>query len=232
MKQLSLNIGLLDHVGFSSFYVSPANKELLALLQTNFWMSFPQLFIFGATASGKSHLLQACCVVAQEVGLSTSYLSLRQLARYGTTVLDGLDHCALIAVDDVGLVMRDPEWEAGVFHLINRCRANNQTLLLAAKKNPRDLNCTLPDLESRFMWGPIYGLEVLNEEEATEAFRLRATLRGFELADNVLAYIRRRFPKDILSLIQLLERLDKASLDRRRKVTVSLIQEIFPVEKT
>ncbi|PID49454.1 MAG: DnaA regulatory inactivator Hda [Proteobacteria bacterium] len=227
MQQLSLNIALLDNVDFASFYLRPDNQELLSLLKTSFWESFPQLFIFGLSGSGKSHLLQACCVRAQETGVSASYLSLRQLALYGTTVLDGLDHCALVAVDDLGVVMGDLEWEAAIFHLINRCRENRQALLMAARRNPRELDCYLPDLISRFCWGPIYGLNALNEQQAIEAFRLRATKRGFEVADNVLAYIRKRFPLDMCSLMDLLERLDRASLDKRRKITIHFVQETF-----
>ncbi len=227
MSQLSLNIALLDGFDFASFYSLPENADVLASLQTSFWQTFPQVFLFGESGSGKSHLLQACCYQAQEQHDSAAYLSLRQLSAYGVKVLEGLDACALLAVDDLEVVMGDPEWEASLFHLINRCRQNKQPLLLAARDNPHELPCLLPDLASRLLWGPIYRINKLAEADALKAFKWRAQQRGFQITDYVVNYIGRHYARDIQSLMMVLDRLDTASLNKSRKITRNFVQEVF-----
>lgn len=228
MTQLALTIALLDGFDFDSFYPMPENRDALALLHSAFWQSFQQVFLYGDIGSGKSHLLQACCYKAQEYSESASYLSLKQLAPYGVRVLEGLDQCALLAIDDLDFIIGDLAWETAVFHLINRCRQNGQPLLLAAHKNPHHLNCSLADLGSRLIWGPAYRIYNLDANGALAAFKWRAYKRGLKIPEHIIKYISKNFPTDIQSLMGILDELDKASLHKGRKITRSLIQETFP----
>ncbi|WP_298609044.1 DnaA regulatory inactivator Hda [uncultured Thiothrix sp.] len=228
MNQLTLKIALLDGFDFDSFYPMQQNRDALALLHSAFWQSFQQVFLYGEAGSGKSHLLQACCYKAQEASNSASYFSLKQLAPYGVRVLEGLDRCTLLAIDDLDYVIGNLEWETAVFHLINRCRQNGQPLLFAAHTNPHQINCLLPDLGSRLIWGPAYKIYNLDEISALEAFKWRAYKRGLQIPEHLIKYINKNFPKDIQSLMRVLDQLDKASLHKGRKITRNLIQEIFP----
>lgn len=229
MKQLSLNIGLLDGFEFVSFYPVPENKEIVALLQTDFWRVFPQIFLAGELGSGKSHLLQATCYRIQEQGFNASYISLRQLERYGVRVLEGLDHQPVVfMLDDIDLVIGDLVWETALMHLLNRCRAHQQSVVLSGQFDPHELACNLPDLASRLVWGPTFSLKALNAQQALDVFKRRAKQRGLDIPDAVLAHISRRFAPNIQTLMQILDKLDRASLDKGRKITRQLIQEIFP----
>ena len=115
-----------------------------------------------------------------------------------------------------------------MFHLINRCRQNGQPLLLAANEDPHKLTCVLPDLGSRLVWGPAYKIYELDEPSALAAFKWRAYKRGLEIPEHIIKYINKNFPKDIRSLMLTLDQIDKASLNKGRKITRSLIQETFP----
>lgn len=228
MNQLTLKIALLDGFDFDSFYPMHQNRDALALLHSTFWQSFQQVFLYGDQGSGKSHLLQACCYKAQESSESASYLSLKQLAPYGVRVLEGLDRCALLAIDDLDHIIGNLEWETAVFHLINRCRQNSQPLLFAAQTSPHQINCLLPDLGSRLIWGPAYRIYSLDPASALEAFKWRAYKRGLQIPEHIIKYIKKKFPQDIQVLMYILNQLDKASLHKGRKITRNLIQEIFP----
>lgn len=228
MQQLSLNVTLPDGFSFESFCPLPGNEDILTLLQTPFWESFPQLFLFGGAGSGKSHLLQACCYRLQQNFYAATYLSLSELSQFGTGVIDGLDgHSTLLALDDVDSVMGNKAWEEALFHLINRCRERKQALLLSAGQRPYDLDCRLPDLASRLRWGPIYQLQSLDEEQALEVLRWRARIRGFDISEQVIHYIGRHLPHDINSLMQFLQQLDTESLQGGRKITIPFIQQIL-----
>lgn len=231
MSQLSLNIGLLDSFEFSSFYPMPENQEIVDLLQTDFWRTFPQIFLAGDLGSGKSHLLQAACYRIQEQGLTASYISLRQLERYGVRVLEGLDHQPVVfMLDDIDLVIGNLAWETALVHLLNRCRAHQQSVVLSGQYDPHELLCVLPDLASRLVWGPTFRLKSLTAEQALAVFKKRARRRGLELPEPVLTQISKRFANNIQALMQVLDKLDRVSLHKGRKITRQLLQEIFPPE--
>jgi DnaA family protein len=56
---------------------------------------------------------------------------------------------------------------------------------------------------------------------------LRAKHRGLTLPDEVINYLLVRENRDMNNLYQLLDRLDKASLAARRKLTIPFIKKIL-----
>ena len=117
----------------------------------------PQLYLWGAPGTGKTHVLQAACQRMGEHGLPAAYLSLAEAPHPG--VLDGLEHLGLVALDDIQAVMGQDGWEIALFDLINRLREQQVPLLLAANAPPGMLAVNLPDLASRLGWGPVQRLD-------------------------------------------------------------------------
>lgn len=230
-QQLTLNVGMRDGHRFSSFYVTSENAELLGILKRGFEQLFPQLFLWGEAQAGKSHLLQACCEQYYQQGLLAAYLPLEQCARHGSRLLVGLEKKHLIAVDELDVIIGQHDWEIALMNLINTCRANNQPLIMAARTNPREMRCALPDFASRLLWGPDYRMYPVRDEQCIQAMAWRAHKRGFELPENVMKYIERHYPQDMATLMAMLDRLDAASLSRGRKITREFIREVMQ-EKT
>lgn len=226
-QQLTLNVGMRDGHRFSSFFVTPENAELLGVLKRGFEQEFPQMFLWGDTLAGKSHLLHACCDNYYQQGLMAAYLPLKTCAQYGVRMLAGLENKHLVVVDELDAIIGQRDWEEALVHLINACRANAQPLLFAARTNPREMECVLPDFASRLLWGPDYRVHVMSDEQCIQAMRWRAHQRGFELPAHVVKYIERHFPHDIITLMSMLDRLDTASLTKGRKITREFIREIM-----
>jgi DnaA family protein len=57
--------------------------------------------------------------------------------------------------------------------------------------------------------------------------RLRASLRGIELPEDVARYLQRRYPRDMPTLAALLDRIDSAALSAQRRITLPFIREIL-----
>ncbi|MDX9987958.1 MULTISPECIES: DnaA regulatory inactivator Hda [Thiothrix] len=226
-QQLTLNVGIRDGHRFSSFFVTPENAELLGILKRGFEQHFPQIFLWGDTLAGKSHLLQACCENYYQAGLMAAYFPLKTCAQYGLRMLAGLENKHLVVIDELDAVIGQRDWEEALVHLINACRANNQPLLFAARTSPREMVCALPDFSSRLLWGPDYRVHVMSEEQCMQAMAWRAHQRGFELPTHVMKYIQRHYPHDIKTLVTMLNRLDAASLTKGRKVTREFIREVM-----
>jgi DnaA family protein len=185
----------------------------------------PQLYLWGAKGSGKTHLLQAACQRAGEHGLTAAYIALLDAPHPG--VLEGLERLGLVALDDVQAVVGQAVWEEALFDLINRLREHAVPLLLAADQPPSALPVALPDLASRLGWGPILRLEGLDDAAKLELLRRRAGERGLILPDEVGRYLLEHLPRDLSSLLEGLERLDRASMERQRKPSLALAREVL-----
>lgn len=185
----------------------------------------PQLYLWGAMGCGKTHLLQAACQRAGEHGLPAAYIALRDAPHPG--VLEGLERLGLVALDDVQVVVGQAVWEEALFDLINRLREHAVPLLLAADRPPSALPVALPDLASRLGWGPILRLEGLDDAAKLELLRRRAVERGLILPDEVGRYLLDHLPRDVSSLLEGLERLDRASMEMHRKLSLALAREVL-----
>lgn len=227
-QQMVLNVTSRDSLSFDSFFSTRANQDVFALLK-NFseTSQSSQLFVWGEMHSGKSHLLQACCYHASERGQRVSYLPMKSLATYGVAATIGLESMHMIVIDDIDQVLGNRDWEEAIFNLINQSRTSQQRLILSATQNPRYLECQLPDLASRLIWGETHVLYALTDDEKRQVLQQRAAQRGIELSDRVLSYLERHYPRDIGSLLTILNVLDQESLRKHSKITVPFLKQVL-----
>ena len=228
--QLPLGIRLRDDATFANYYAG-ANAaaqgyvERACHAQESWVDSF--IWLWGKPGSGRSHLLQAACLRAEEQGMRVLYLPLHDCLDYGPGVLDGVEACDLLALDDVHLVAGRPDWEQALFHAFNRLRDAGRHLLASADRSPRELAVVLPDLSSRFNLALVFHLQELDDEEKLRALQLRASRRGLYLSDDVGRFLLGRLTRSMDALFVALEQLDQASLQAQRKLTVPFVKEVL-----
>jgi DnaA family protein len=220
--QLPLRIGLRDSATFANFYPG-ANTGACHVLQQS---REPFIYLWGASGSGKSHLLQAACHEATADGGQAIYLPLDEPG-IALSMLDGLENMALVCLDGLETVAGNREWETALFHLYNRLRDSGNRLLAAGNASPAALGLGLPDLVSRLGWGPVFQLQPLADEDKAAALRLRAINRGMEMPPEVAIYLLQRVPRDMHALFALLERLDESSLAAQRKLTIPFVRQFL-----
>lgn len=223
MRQLSLGVRLHDRAVFGSFVAGGNAAALAAARALADARGIRLLYLHGIEASGKSHLLQAIC--AEVPG--AAYVPLRQLRDLDVAALDGLGVLPLLAIDDPDAIAGHDDWERGLFTLFNELAAAGARLVIAAREPAADLPLRLPDLRSRLASMPHYALRPLDEAGQREALRARAAARGMEIPDETLLYLQRRFARDMGSLYALLERLDAASLEAQRALTIPFIRRVL-----
>lgn len=229
--QLPLNIHLRDTFCFSNFS-STQNEELVTNLKATISKlasdapGLESIFIWGLPGIGKTHLLQSACQLARELDVESVYLPLGQQGFESPAILDGLHTLALVCIDDIQHVVGQPEWETGLFTLYENIKERG-LLLIASEYSPAKTGFQLPDLVSRFQRGLVYGIHRLSHEQRLHVIRQRARLRGLEINDEVAAYMEKHFPRDLGSLVTLLEQLDQESLIQQRKITVPFIKSLI-----
>ncbi|MFQ6021252.1 MAG: DnaA regulatory inactivator Hda [Acidiferrobacterales bacterium] len=233
-QQLPLNnIRLKDSASFDNFYATCNREPVEQLIKTVRTVVDGQrakerlLYFWGEAGSGKTHLLQAACQLAQAQGEArAAYIPLAECARLSPQILEELENVTFVCIDDLRHVCDDLAWETALFTLCERSRSHARVLIVADRMSPMNLGLKMPDLTTRLSWGLVYQLQPLTEQAKLAAIRLRARNRGFEMSEDVVRYVLRRYPRDTRSLFDLLERIDRTSLARKRRVTIPFIREL------
>ncbi|MEW5249308.1 DnaA regulatory inactivator Hda [Microbulbifer discodermiae] len=233
-QQLTLGVSLRDDATFDNFYLSPAdeNRQIVTALRQFAGGEFPEqvLYLWGEEGSGVSHLLQSVCQQAESLRRSFQYLPLAELLSLDPAIiLEGLEQLELVCFDDVHLLEAHPHWQTAIFHLYNRVRDAGAQLLLGSRKPPRGLELQLADLRSRLQWGLVFQLRALDDGDKLAALCERSRRRGFDLPEEVAQYILHRAPRDSRALFACLEKLDRASLMAKRKITIPFVKQVLNI---
>lgn len=195
MRQLPLQITQPAEPRFSN-YLPGDNAEALASVR--------------ALAEGA--LPEAIVYLWGEPGSGRTHL-LRAAAR---------ENPELVIADDVQAL--EAEAQQALFVAINRAR-DGQAPVLAAGDAPPARLALREDLRSRLGWGLVYQLRPLSDADKARHLSSEAARRGLQLPAEVAAFILTRLPRDLTSLNDLLDRLDRESLARKRPLTVPLVRE-------
>ncbi|WP_273152323.1 DnaA regulatory inactivator Hda [Methylophaga thiooxydans] len=186
------------------------------------------LYLYGETGTGKTHLLIACAEKVQKLGFRVIYLSLAELIQTSEpAVLQSLEQADLLCLDDLEAIAGNKEWEVALFHCFNRLHDAKGSLLVAAEHNPANSQIQLPDLCSRLATGLVYQLTTMSDEQKQQALILQSQKRGLTMNDDVAQYLLRHYGRDMPALMSVLQQLDKASLQAKRKLTIPFIRQVL-----
>lgn len=185
------------------------------------------VYLAGATATGKSHLLLAACAEADAAGRRAAYLPLAAAAGRLRDALDAFEHADLVALDGLEAVAGDRDDEIALFDAHNRARDAGRSLLYAARATPDGLELVLPDLRSRLSQCARIALEPLDDAGRADVLRLRAQRRGLQWDEAAIDWLLKRVDRDLVSLTALLDRLDRESLAAQRRLTVPFLRSVL-----
>jgi DnaA family protein len=224
MSQLALPLQLADHAVFASFLDSGNETLVATLTDIAAGGEGHGCWLWGAAATGKTHLLQAVCDAA---GDRAVYVPLSMLADAGPEILEGLASRCLICIDDVDRVAGDTAWEMALFDLTNQIFDAGAQLIVSASSAPRECLIELADLRSRFAKLPVFQIHVLDEDERISALQLRSRHRGLDLPDDTARYLLKRSRRDMASLYDVLDRLDGEALRAKRRLTIPFVRDVL-----
>ncbi|MEO5344156.1 MAG: DnaA regulatory inactivator Hda [Gammaproteobacteria bacterium SHHR-1] len=224
-RQPPLALALEPSPGFDNFLAAD-NRELLLVLRQLAEQPQPGITaIWGPPASGKSHLLQALANRAAEAGHAALYLPLDPLLEQDPAGLELFAERELICLDGLERLLGNRPWQEALYGLYNAVQQQGGCLVSASRRPPRELPLELADLQSRLSWGPCYQLQPLDHGHKARLLQQRAGELGLQLPEDAAHYLLNRQQRDLVGLLGLLERLDRASLAAQRRLTVPFIRQ-------
>ncbi|WP_114241691.1 DnaA regulatory inactivator Hda [Dyella sp. C9] len=229
IPQLPLALRWPRRQRFEHFHPGSNAATVAAVEQLAHAPGTPWLYLAGVSGSGKSHLLMAACQAAFAGGRTVQYLPLASL-RDRAVAIRGVAGSEFLALDDLGSIAGDREAEHALFDVYNQTKAEGGALLFAAEVLPVQLGLGLPDLRSRLGACQQALLKPLDDAERRAVLRQQAANRGIGLDDTVLDWLFNRYARDLGALLDLLDRLDQASLAAKRRITVPFLREFLREE--
>ncbi|HUW37366.1 MAG TPA: DnaA regulatory inactivator Hda [Rhodocyclaceae bacterium] len=217
--QLLLDIRPDEPPGLDNFVVG-GNAELLARLAGLADPGvFDQVYLWGPSGSGRSHLLSGAYAHARARGRPVLQIDGAALGRE-LVPLPG----SLLIVDDVDRLSETAQ--ITLFRTFNAARLAGLALLLAGPIPPLHL-ALREDLRTRIGATLVYEVKPLSDSDKADALRRHGRARGMRVEESLIDYLLRHGRRDLPSLLAVLDALDRVSLEQQRPLTLPLLREIL-----
>ena len=221
-RQLPLELAREDPCVFDNFY-NGSNAEVVSALKGYVGQDpGPPLWLWGAPATGKTHLLLATVRAATDAGLSSAYMPAH--AGFKPDALEALRGIELLCIDDADRLAGAVEVEDAMGGLCRELERRGGRLLLAAATTPAGAGYRRDDMRTRLASGQIWKLSPLTNEERLEALQLRVRIRGITLPEATARFLMRRVRRDPADLFLLVDRLAALAAARSKQLTVPFVR--------
>lgn len=216
--QLALDFEPRPALGREDFLVTSSNADAVAWLDQ--WPDWPgsALVVYGAPASGKTHL-------------SHVWQALSGAHRLGAAEFDEGTERSFFA-ETSALVIEDVDRgvdERALFHLLNIAGELGRHLLLTGELAPVRWPVHLPDLRSRLNALPAVGLGAPDDALLSALLVKQLGDRQLTVTDEVVRYAVSRMERSFEAVRRLTVALDAASLAEQRRLTVPLVGRVLEV---
>jgi len=227
-QQIPLSLQLPEQQHFDTFDAR-GNEEPIAQLQQYLEQpaALPLIFIFAAHAGGKSHILQACCHLAEKHSLNAAYIPLKSWTQHPSDIISHLCTADLLCIDDIQCAAGKPDWEEALFKLFNEVQEKKGRMIVSGSQRPAESGLHLADLASRLSWGLTLKIQPLDEAGRKNLLIRLAEGQGMTLSATVADYLMSHHARDLPTLLQILDHAEKASLAESRKITIPFLKQLL-----
>jgi DnaA family protein len=223
VKQLAFDLIAPASPTLDNFVAGERNVELLQRLMelAHSARREQSLYLWGAPVSGRTHLLRGTLHALDRAGWRTFFCA----GPVEVSCVPG--EFDAVAVDDVQRL--DDAGQRSLFNLYNHARDAGALLLTAGDAPPGSLKLRA-DVVTRLAWGLVYEVHALTDEEKLQALARHAGARGFQLSMDVAEYVLSRVPRDMRTLMTIIDALDRYGLEAHRPITLPLAREMLNLD--
>ena len=228
-EQLHLKVQLDDSIKLDNFISCDSTKDFLNILNnttednsiSNFYL------IWGNEGRGKSYVMRALHRKYLEDGKHAFHFSFKDKKVTSSEILTNLDSLEAVFIEDLHSMEISGGWEKAMFNLINECYLSGTKVYLSSNIVPKDLKISLKDLSSRLSSFTAIEVPEITEEEKIQALLQSSERKGFLLDEKTIKYIISYTSRSLSDLLRLLNELDSFSLQKKKKISPSLVREML-----
>lgn len=216
-----MNFEFRAATGREDFLVTPANEDAVAWIDK--WPDWPMrsLLLVGPVGAGKTHLAHVW-----QTRTDARIIEAEELDRLNIEEISALAGYPLV-IENAGRGLA----EEALFHLFNLVQEKGGSLLMTTATVPSAWNVALKDLSSRL--GTIPVARIHEPDDALFAALVVKLFSDRQLAvtPDVVQYITQRLERSFAEARRFVRLLDKSALAKKRKITISLLREVFKEEQ-
>jgi len=203
------NYNLKEIRDSSNFFVNSTNLDSYNIVINN--NTIKNIFLKAPNKSGKSHLINM-------------WVKNNNAILYKSNLKDIIDLKKNVAIDNLFVKIE----EENIFHIINHCKNENLKILITSNLDINEYNFKLTDLESRLK--TFYHVSILNPDDEMVKIILTKLLyeKQFIIKNpEIFDFLVKRIERSYQSIYNIVNILDKFSLQKKRQLTIPLIKEIL-----
>lgn len=240
-RQIALDLGHTPKPTLDNF-IATGNENLIAVLkdiqrswqqaqnnQTASNADSKMIHLWGASGSGRTHLLSALQLQASELGINAYLLnhesSMDEWRACADVLIENNQAPGLLCIDDIDHLSEFAQ--GALFRLHNLTREASQQYLITTSLAAASHLQIREDLKTRLVWGLVFQMHALSDSEKLQALEQAAAERGLQISSEVAPWLLKHFHRDMPSLMSLLEALDQYSLETKRAITLPLLKEML-----
>jgi chromosomal replication initiation ATPase DnaA len=235
MLQLLLPLDTPRRYSFDNLVLHSGIERAAAAVRATYdagSLPYPALFLFGPRGVGKTHILKATLAAilrksapsgrVEFLSPTATMPGLPELDRMLTVGGAANADPVALAIDDVHFLTA--EAQTTLWTLANRLSRGGGALLMAALDAPDGTFPDNPHLLSRAKSGLVLGLEPADDRALLQILDKMARDRNVRISPDVSRYLAAHKARGVRELEIIMDALDRASLELKRRITVPLIK--------
>ena len=218
-KQLYFEMPNKKALGIEDYIVTNSNNFAFDLIvkmvkgEINFGL------ISGPPYSGKTHLSKI--LIKNAKNYKTLYFD-----KDYQNILDRLEASDILILENIDKV-KHYKSEQDLFHIINIMKENDKKLLMTSRKPISEIDLNLEDLKSRL--NSILEAKIKEPDDQLMQLILVKIFNDKQLKinPNVIDFLVSRLERSYESINFFIEKIDKFSLEKGKKITITLINDLI-----
>ena len=196
------------------------NQQILDFINQLFSHERPaEIYVYGGTGRGKTHLLQGAISRALAKKKNGMYLDCNE--PMPEHVVDYIEQLDWVGIDNVNKI--DSQQQHLFFDLYNRAKQAEVSMLVSGPKPPSSLSI-MKDLKTRLGLATVFELEELNDDLTKEVLKNQMSERNLTIESKVYEYLFKHYSRNVNILISAINRLDRASLQSKQGITIPFVK--------
>lgn len=218
-KQLYFDMPDKTALGIEDYIITESNSFAFDLISRMIKGEINQGVISGPSFSGKTHLSK---ILIKNIGSNESLYIDRDYKK----IIEKVGSSNLIVIENIDKVLEDKS-EEDLFHIINFTKESDKKLLMTSGKSISNIEFKLEDLKSRL--NAILEAKIMQPDDELMKLVLIKIFNDKQLLinPNVIDFLMSRLERSYKSINDFIEKIDKFSLERGKKITIALINDLI-----